>query len=80
MEECVDIGSGLDDLLKKIIACLPQIKRQLSGEQPSDYIGHIHVHVASNSQKGELEANVFHESMFTRQKQSGYFSVGLSQR
>jgi hypothetical protein len=46
----VKLRSHLDDLLKRIIACLLQIKRQLSGEQPSDYIGHIHVHVESNSQ------------------------------
>jgi hypothetical protein len=49
MEHYVKFRSRLDDLLKRIIACMPQIKRQLSEEQPSEYIGHIHVE--SNSQK-----------------------------
>ena len=52
MEHCVKLRSRLDDLLKGIIACLPHIKCQFSGEQSNDYIGHIHVE--SNSQNVEL--------------------------
>ena len=52
MDYCVELRSSLDDLLKRTVAFLPQIKRQLSEEHPSDYIGHIHVE--SNSQKEKL--------------------------
>jgi len=53
MEHCVKLRSSLDELLRRIIALLTQIKRQLSGEQPSDYIDHIHLE--SNSQKDKLK-------------------------
>jgi len=48
----VKLRSSVDDLLKRMIAFLSQIKRQLSGKQLSDYTDHIHV--ASISQKDKL--------------------------
>jgi len=48
----VKLRSRVDDLLKRMIAFLPQIKRQLSREQPSDYTDHTHVE--SISQKVKL--------------------------
>jgi hypothetical protein len=52
IEDCAKLRKRLDALVKRIIAGLSQIKRQLSGSQPNDYSGYIHV--IRHSQKNEL--------------------------